>query len=109
MSRRISRWQEEQRRSVLSDLERSGQSVAAFARERGLSPWTLYKWRRDSAGGATRLIAAPEPDFVQVTVRPAEAPRSALQLELEGGLRVNVPAGFDEGELRRLLEVLTSC
>lgn len=108
MSRRIPRREEEHRRSLVSDLERSGQSVIDFARERGISPWSLYRWRRRLAGDPAPVCAA-KPDFVQVTIKATPAPRSAIQIELERGVRVNVPAGFDEGELRRLLEVLASC
>jgi hypothetical protein len=30
---------------LLKEQESSGRSLRAFARERGLSPWTLYGWR----------------------------------------------------------------
>jgi hypothetical protein len=30
---------------LLTEQESSGQSLRAFAGERGLSPWTLYGWR----------------------------------------------------------------
>ena len=100
---------EEKRRQVLAELRASGLSVAAFARERGLSAWTIYDWRRrlrEQSGGARNEL-----DLVKVTVAaPAPAPQaSTIAVELEAGHRVYVPAGFDAAELRRLLEVLASC
>jgi transposase-like protein len=108
MARRLSRRDEGERRRILAELEASGQSVASFARERGLPAWTLYEWRRRLASRKP-VGAAGEPDFVRVVVTPQRPSTSALQVELGTGARIHVPPGFDEGELRRLVEVLSSC
>ena len=47
--------------------------------------------------------------FLQVRVAQEASVPSVIEVELRAGLRVRVPLGFDEGELRRLLGVLTSC
>jgi transposase-like protein len=97
-----------ERRRILTELEASGQSVASFARQRGLSAWTLYDWRR-RLGSSERPEAAPEPGFVQVVVKPERQVAAPIQVELPTGARIHVPPGFDEAELRRLVEVLFSC
>lgn len=107
MARNARARSDERRRQVLAEQRASGLSVAAFARERGLSAWTIYEWRRrlreQSADRRDEL------DLVQVTVAPPVTRSSTIAVELEAGLRVHVPAGFDAAELRRLLEVLASC
>ena len=97
----------ERARRLLAELESSGLSVAQFARERGLSAWTLYGWKRRSRAGS-REARAERPRFVEVKLgTAAEAP--ALMVETPRGLRVRVPRGFDEVELRRLIGALSSC
>jgi hypothetical protein len=106
--RRRSERRQEQIRALVAEQEASGLTVAAFARKRAVSAWALYDWKR-----RTRHRADPRPEervgFVQVKV--ADPPRGVptLWVELSGGLRVHVPAGFDAGELRRLIEVLSPC
>jgi len=56
---------------------------------------------------ARRPEAAAE--LVPVVVREEEGPAGVLEVELSGGRRVRVTAGFDERELRRLVLTLESC
>ena len=58
------RWTPEDARRALAALERSGQSVKAFATEHGLDPQRLYQWRR-------RLGEAERTTFREVIVRPS--------------------------------------
>lgn len=94
--------------ALLAEQEKSGLSVARFARERGISAWSLYEWRRrlrkEGGRGARRSQR-----FVQVRVVGEPAGPSTIAVELPAGARVHVPRGFDEDELRRLLGVLESC
>ena len=106
MAKREGKRRDEGVRELLAEQEASGLNVAAFARERGVSAWTLYDGKRRLR---KRKAGAKAGDFVQVHVRPVQAAPSSLEVELEGGMRVRVPAGFDEVELRRLLGVLASC
>ena len=105
MAKRDGKRRDEGVRKLLAEQEASGLSVAAFARERGVSTWTLYDGRRRLQKRKARAKAR---DFVQVHVRSVQAAPS-IEVELEAGMRVRVPAGFDEDELRRLLGVLASC
>lgn len=75
-------------------LERSGLSIAAFAREEGLNPVTLGNWRRKLRGGA--------PQFVELLGGPSRG----FDVELRGGHRVHVPEAFSAEALARLVAVL---
>lgn len=97
----------EEMRALLARQESSGQSVAAFARRRGISAWTLYAWKRRLA---QERGAGPGQDrgFVEVqVVGSRKAP--PIELELPQGVRVVVPSGVEEEDLRRVLAVLSSC
>jgi len=111
-------------RDLIAEQERSGQTVRAFAEERGLSAWSLYGWRsrlgrgRGATGRGSRRRRRPPAEAEQALVavdvtgasRPAAEEADAFELELEGGVRVRVPRGFDGEELARLLSaVRTSC
>jgi transposase-like protein len=99
------RWTEDDARVVLAALDRSGQSVRAFAEEHGLDPQRLYAWRRRVAGG-DRIT------FHEVTVRPErlaaahDAPLGAFEIVLASGAVIRVPPAFDAAALARLLEVV---
>jgi len=87
---------------MLEAWRRSGQSAAAFAREHGLSAARLLRWR-------ARLEPTVAPAFHPVRVvgrgRPSpitSARPEPLELELRGGCRIRVPAGFDPAQLEEL-------
>ena len=102
---------EEHYRSLFDELAASGQSLRAFARQRGLSAWTLYGWRRRL--GLSRLRKArdpPTPRLLEVDVRPTNgAPGGGMVLHLFGRHRVELAPGFAEDELRRIVRALSSC
>lgn len=91
----------------------SGLSVAEFAGRMGVSVPTLYMWRRrlGSRGRAAQLPAK----LVEVMVaRPSSpshaAASSTMVVRLCAGRRsIDVPAGFDDDELLRLVAALESC
>jgi transposase-like protein len=95
------RWTEGEAREVLASLERSGETVAAFAAERGLDAQRLYYWRRRVAGGDPIT-------FHELVVRPSSSALQGAPFEIVLGssLVVRVPPSFDAEALRRLLEVL---
>lgn len=88
----------------LAELAKSGESLASFARLRGLSTWKLYKARRKSVA---RKSAAPV--FERVRIVGAPVVSSCIELEHSSGHRLRVPTGFDDVTLRRVLGVLESC
>ncbi|MFN9307414.1 MAG: IS66 family insertion sequence element accessory protein TnpA [Planctomycetota bacterium] len=96
--------------AALADQAASGMSVAKYAGHLGVSVPTLYQWRRrlgadvgDPVGGNAKLV--------EVTVaRPAAVSGGGLVVRLSGGRRsIEVPRGFDEDDLRRLVTAIESC
>jgi|SRR5579872_3469771 len=104
------RWTEQDAREVIAALERSGESVGAFAATHGLDPQRVYLWRRRLGG---RGLGGAEPTtFRELIVRPREtgasldAPGAAFEIVLASGDVVRVPPSFDATALARLLDVL---
>lgn len=93
------------RRALLAEQSRSGLSVPDFAAARGLSPATVYAWRRRF--GLTRLRGRRR--LVEVAVTPPPAPRGGLVVHLFGRHRLELPADIDDDELLRVLRLLASC
>jgi hypothetical protein len=90
-------------RGLVAEQGASGQSVAAFCRERGLPASQFFAWKK-------RLRQAAEP-FVEVQVvgtpaQSATAPSRAIEIRLAGGRRIFVEPGFDADHLRAVLAAL---
>lgn len=85
---------EDEKRQLLAEWEASGLSKAAFAKQRGVSPNSLHRWHK----------ALKTPAFVEVLTAPAAAP--AFVLRVREAVQLEVPAGFDAAELRRLVDAL---
>jgi hypothetical protein len=96
-------------RALLERQAESGLSVADFAASAGVSAWTLYEWRRRLAGSGDDRDAAPR--LVEVSVVPSPPPSmgTGIVVQLRSGHRLDVSAGFDDHDLRRLIGVLESC
>jgi len=91
---------------VVEAWRRSGQSGAAFARAHGLSCARLMRWR-------DRLKRSMAPVFHPVRIVETERPvvggvSASLELELQGGRRIRVQAGFDPELLERLVRTVES-
>jgi hypothetical protein len=95
--------------AALEQQARSGLSIPRFAASAGISAWVLYQWRRRMSPTA-RPAAGAAPQLVEVAVVRAAAEHcDRLSVHLRTGHKVDVPAGFDGRELRRLIGVLESC
>lgn len=98
--------------SLLADQEASGLSVAEYAAEVGVTSATLYNWRR-RLGSKRRRHRGEGAGLVRVHVKAdvhrPDAAAKALVIRVGGGRSIDVPPGFDAGELARVLEVLESC
>ena len=97
-------WRATDAEQVLEAWRQSGQSGAAFAREHGLSRARLLRWR-DRLKSTTALTFHP----VRVTQRAkpiAVGMRGPLELELCGGRRIRVHAGFDPELLEQLVRTV---
>ena len=93
-------------RGLVSEQGRSGQTVAAFCRERGLRESLFYDWKK-------RLREGEEAKFVEVRVKePVERPHltpgtgRAIEIRLHKGRSLLVEPGFDAHHLRALLAAL---
>jgi transposase-like protein len=96
--RRAARSDAAQRAQLLAAFDRSGLSVADFARQHGVHCTTFYAWRR------RRDQVKASPAFVQVEL---DAPTSPAELVLEMGvarLRLTSPAQLPLAA--RLLQLL---
>ncbi|MDH3439008.1 MAG: hypothetical protein OEN48_18790 [Betaproteobacteria bacterium] len=100
-------------REVFSRLERTGLSMKAFAAREGISYTTMQYWRRRLGGGRKKTADRQKTVVLSpVRVVPDAAPpaeRKGFEVWLSNGVSVEVPAGFDEGELQRLVGVLSGC
>ncbi len=94
-------------RAIVSEQIASGQSVAAFCKERGVTSSQVFAWKK-------RLREAEKAQFVEVQIKPAEPLRvigigqqaKAIEVRLCGGRSIAVEPGFDPDHLRALLAVL---
>jgi hypothetical protein len=97
----------EQRRRYWSELiteqKASGQKARPFCREREISEYSFYKWRR-------RLSQAERVEFALLETASAVAavPNSALELVLGNGERLRIANGVDAGTLRLVLDAVRS-
>ena len=91
-------------RKLISQQAKSGQSVAAFCRERGLCAPHFFQWKK-------RLSEAAAKKFVEVKVTPATvttppAASAAIEIRLRGDRSLVVEPGFDATHLEVLLAML---
>jgi len=100
-------------RELLSEQEASGQSLRAFAAERGLSPWTLYGWRaklgRTRARRGGRRTMGKDSGFVAVDVVGSARSVSDIEVLLVDGCRVCLPRDMAIDRLAELVRALRRC
>jgi len=99
------RWSADDARKVLAALDRSGQSVSAFASEHGLDAQRVYLWRR-------RLGEAEPTTFRELAVcatpvvhNGAPVPAS-FEVAFSSGHVLRIPTSFGTRTLARLIDVL---
>lgn len=97
-------WRAPDAERVLEAWRRSGQNVAAFARQQGLSYARLLRWRaRLKAGAPPVFHPVRVVERVSALATPSPAP---LELELRGGRRIRVAGGFDPELLETLVRTV---
>lgn len=96
--------------AALADQAASGMSVAKYAGHLGVSVPTLYQWRRRLGVDVGHPVDGSA-KLVEVTLaKPSAVATGGLVVRLCAGRRsIEVPQGFDEGDLRRLVTALESC
>jgi transposase len=93
---------EDEWRERMAEQARSGLSIKQFCKERGVTPWSFYDWRK-------RLREPGAVRFALVERGPAERERATeahLELILPGGVRMHIRSGVDGATLRTVLEAL---
>lgn len=98
------RWTEADARFVLKTLDESGRSVSAFARDHGLCPQRLWRWR--SRLGSSRPVALNHVSFAPLVVTGVG--RSPVVLARVGEVEVEIidPARVDARWAGALLEAV---
>jgi len=93
-------------RELVSEQLSSGQTVAAFCRDRGIRASQFYDWKK-------RVRESEAAKFVEVRVKesseqrkPAPERSPAIAICLTKGRSLLVEPGFDASNLRALLAVL---
>lgn len=93
-------WRKWQR--LIGEQERSGQTVTAFCRERGLCRPYFFVWKK-------RLDKSAVGKFLEVQVaesRPRVPDDSSIEIRLQNGRSLVVGRGFDAEHVRALLMVV---
>jgi hypothetical protein len=98
---------------LISEQEQSGQSVAAFCRERELGASHFWWWKKRLRTPLTKFVEGAEPaSSEEVQARPAADPRPAsegrVEVVLRNGRSLWIGRGFDAGHVRSLVAVLES-
>ena len=96
-------WHEADARVIIEAWQQGGETASAFARRLGVDSRRLWRW-------AARLrTAEPAPVHfhpVRVASDGADHRAASIEIELGGGRRIRVAAGFEAEDLRRVLAVL---
>lgn len=93
-------------RGLVSEQSQSGQTVAAFCRDRGLRDSLFYDWKkRLREGEAVKFVEVKVNESVEQR-KPAPQHYSAIEIRLNKGRSLLVEPGFDSNHLRALLSVL---
>ena len=89
-------------RRLVSEQTRSGQTVKAFCRERGLCRPYFFVWKK-------RLEEDTPAKFLEVQMaehRPSASEDSSVEIRLRNGRSLLVRPGFDAEHVRALLAVV---
>jgi hypothetical protein len=97
-ARRWQQWTERQAYEVLEELAAAGESMASFARRKGISTQRITYWRKRLA------ITPPKTAFVAV---PLSVEASPKRIEIaSAGVVVRVREDFDVDRLAQLVEAI---
>lgn len=101
-------WSEVEARGVLDAWKRSGASLEAFARSRGLVPQRLYWWKRKLGIAGQKARAALVPVRVIASSDSADESRRGepVTVLLRSGHMLKVGRDFDESTFARVVALL---
>ena len=93
-------------RGVVSEQSQSGQTVAAFCRDRGIRDSQFYDWKKRVREGEAAKFVEVKLKASSEQRRPAPEHYPAIEIRLSKGRSILVEPGFDASHLRALLAVL---
>ena len=103
------RWTEDEGRAMVAAWRRSGASLAAFARQRGVQDMRLRYWVARLAelkeNGTPRVRFHPI-RLIEASEGPRRRDEERIEVVLADGRSVRVPTGFAAEDLERVLQVL---
>jgi transposase len=105
------RWPRSEKARIVAESYAPGASATAVAIRHGLHRNQIFAWRRQLRHHAA-LVGAEAPEFVPVRLAsPAETVAAMLagssRIEvIAAGLTIRLGAGFDGGDLRRVLQIV---
>ena len=103
-------WTEEHARHVLDQADRSGLGDPGFARNQGISPDRIARWRKRLGRPRSEPEDAGKLTFVELKARSASIPGSTdagpVKVHLQNGRQVEVPLHVDLMALCRLLDAV---
>ena len=105
------RWPRSEKARIVAESYAPGASATAVAVRHGLHRNQIFAWRRQFRNRAVPGEDAA-PEFVPLAVAsqtrygPAIAEESGRIEVITGGITIRVGAGFDTGDLRRVLHII---
>jgi len=94
--------------SALACQAASDLSISSFAVLLGVTPATLYRWRRriSSSEGESPLVDEfHQPELLQFELRPDPSGSAPFVVFVGGRTRLEIPPDFNATALRRLVDV----
>jgi len=92
-------------REVLATWESSGLSLRAFGKREGIAYAKLLYWKKRVA---PRPVFTPV-EIVEAPAASAQASPGIISIWLANGISLEVPPSVAEGDLARMVRVLSAC
>ena len=102
------RWARAEKERWVAALETPGAVAAEVARQAGVDPSLLYRWRRQAMAAREVVSFVPVAIATDEAAHAAEpAPQSAITIEFSGGARLKIEGAPDAGTLTRVIGALS--
>lgn len=107
---KLQEWQER-----IMECRSSGQSVAEWCREYGVTPTTYYRWEREIFGkakdtrGQSMSLVQSGAVFAELPTPKGSSLGTPIMTIRMGGMAVDIYPGADAGTIAALCQVLRGC
>jgi len=92
------KYSKEEKEMWLEDWEKSGKNAWAYAKENGLIPQTFCSW--------TKRVTETKTDFIEIRPKIKTKTQGATILIEKGDVKIHIPLGIKDGELKTVIESL---